>query len=279
MGSAGPDRFGTVPRLMQLNHHRQGAGEPLVLIHGLGSHWQMWEPVIDELAAHHDVIALDLPGFGASPMPPGDTPAGADSLCDLVLGFLAELGVERPHVAGNSLGGLVALELGRRGQARTVCGVSPAGFANPLETRGAKALLWSTKRLTHGLGSRAIPLLVRPRGRLLMMNAFVAHPERIPATEAVSMTAAFADAPWFDANLQAVEPWEADRGPIPGDVPVTLLWGDRDRVLWPWQGKRAVQLLPGATLVPLPGCGHLPTFDDPELVSGLMLQAAGGVPR
>jgi pimeloyl-ACP methyl ester carboxylesterase len=270
----------TVPRLMTLalNHHRRGAGEPLVLIHGLGSHWQMWEPVLDALAAHHDVIALDLPGFGASPMPPADTPAGLDSLCDLVQAFLAQLHVEKPHIAGNSLGGMMALELGRRGAARTVCAVSPAGFFNPLETHGARALLWSTNRLTRALSTRANPLLARPRGRILMMNAFAAHPERIPASEAVSMTAAFANAPWFHANLKAIEPWEAVR-PMPANLPITLLWGDRDRILWPWQGKRAVQLLPGAELVPLAGCGHLPTFDDPELVSGLMLHATGADAR
>jgi pimeloyl-ACP methyl ester carboxylesterase len=260
---------------MRLNHHRQGAGEPLVLIHGLGSHWQMWEPVIDALAARHDVIALDLPGFGASPMPAPGTPPGLDSLCELVSGFISELGIERPHVAGNSLGAMVALELGRRGHARTVCAVSPAGFFNPLEQGGAQALLWSTARLSRWLSPRANGLLARPRGRLLLINAFVAHPARIPATEAVAMTAAFAGAPWFAANLKAIEPWDAGRGPISAEVPVTLLWGDRDRILWPWQGDRAVRALPGARLVRLPGCGHLPTFDDPQLVSGLMLQATG----
>jgi pimeloyl-ACP methyl ester carboxylesterase len=260
---------------MALNHHRQGAGEPLVLIHGLGSHWQMWQPVLDTLATRHEVIALDLPGFGASPMPPAGTAAGVDSLCELVTDFLSELGIERPHVAGNSLGGMVALELGRRGQARTVCAVSPAGFSNPLETAGARALLWSTNRLTRVLSPRANRLIARPRGRVLLMNGFVAHPSRIPAGEAVSMTAAFAAAPWFDANLKAIAQWDAERGSIPADVPVTLLWGDHDRILWPWQGDRATQVLPGARLVPLAGCGHLPTFDDPAQVSGLMLQAAG----
>ena len=78
-----------MPRLMQLNHYRAGAGEPLVLLHGIGSHWQMWEPVLPMLSARHDVIAVDLPGFGDSPMPPPGTPPGIDSLCDLVLGFLA----------------------------------------------------------------------------------------------------------------------------------------------------------------------------------------------
>ena len=260
---------------MRLNYQRQGAGEPLVLIHGIGSHWQMWQPVLDALAAHHDVIALDLPGFGDSPMPAAGTPAGPQSLCELTSSFLSELGIERPHIAGNSLGGLVALELGRAGRARTVCALSPAGFLNSPETVATRALLRSTAHLCRWLSPRANGLIARPRGRILLMNAFVAHPDRIPATEAVSMTAAFAQAPWFEATLTATGPWDAARGPIRSDVPVTLLWGDRDRVLWPWQGDRAVRLLPGARLAPLTGCGHVPTFDDPEQVSRLMLEATG----
>jgi pimeloyl-ACP methyl ester carboxylesterase len=66
---------------MELNHHRAGAGEPLVLLHGIGSHWQMWEPVLPALTARHEVIAVDLPGFGDSPMPPPGTPPGIDSVC------------------------------------------------------------------------------------------------------------------------------------------------------------------------------------------------------
>src|ERR1700685_2413189 len=100
---------------MQLNHYRAGAGEPLVLLHGIGSHWQMWEPVLSVVTAHDGVIAAALRGFGDSPMQPPGTPPGLDSLCELVLGFLEQLGVERPHVAGNSLGGMMTLELARRG--------------------------------------------------------------------------------------------------------------------------------------------------------------------
>ena len=53
---------------MKLHHIRQGAGEPLVLIHGLGGSIVVWKPVIDLLAAERDVVAIDLPGFGASPI-------------------------------------------------------------------------------------------------------------------------------------------------------------------------------------------------------------------
>jgi pimeloyl-ACP methyl ester carboxylesterase len=83
---------------MMLNHHRVGTGEPLVLIHGVGSRWQVWEPVIDTLAAHFDVIAIDLPGFGGSDPLPHTT---VDTLTDALHAFLTEQGLERPHLAGN----------------------------------------------------------------------------------------------------------------------------------------------------------------------------------
>jgi pimeloyl-ACP methyl ester carboxylesterase len=95
----------------------------------------MWQPVLGRLAEHHDVVAVDLPGFGASPMPPPDTPPGIDSQVRLVTEFLAELGMERPHVAGNSMGGLIALEMAARGLARSATALSPAGFANRSEKR------------------------------------------------------------------------------------------------------------------------------------------------
>src|ERR1700754_142475 len=126
---------------VQLNHRRTGSGDPLVLMHGIGSRWQMWEPVIGPLAEHHDVIAVDLPGFGASPMPPPGTPPGIDSQIALVSEFLAQLGVERPHVAGNSMGGLLALEMAGRGLARSATALSPAGFASRSQMTYGKVAL------------------------------------------------------------------------------------------------------------------------------------------
>ena len=118
---------------MQLNHHRAGSGEPLVLIHGIGSRWQVWEPILDRLASEREVIALDLPGFAGSPVPPPGTPAGVPSLTLLVGEFLDELGLDRPHVAGNSLGGWIALELAKLGRVRSATAHSPAGFWNRSE--------------------------------------------------------------------------------------------------------------------------------------------------
>ena len=260
---------------MQLRYYRSGHGDPLVLIHGIGSRWQMWDPVIDRLVAHRDVIALDLPGFGASPMPPPGTPPGVASLASLVAGFLDELGVAQPHVAGNSLGGLIALELARRGQVRSATAISPAGFANRPEMAGARASLWLGVRAARRLAARADTLLATRPGRRLALSLFVAHPARVSAADAAASVRALAGAPWFDATLPTIHA-RAFTGGEGITVPVTVAWGDRDRLLLPRQARRVTAAIPAARIVSLPGCGHLATYDDPDRVAAVLLEGSAG---
>src|SRR4051794_39343223 len=99
---------------IEVVYERRGKGSPLVLMHGIGHRWQAWEPVLDLLAAHHDVIAVDLPGFGRSPLLPDrdySMPTAVAMAAEMFAGF----GLDRPHVAGNSLGGVLALELASQG--------------------------------------------------------------------------------------------------------------------------------------------------------------------
>src|SRR6185312_10327220 len=172
-----------------------GSGEPLVLMHGIGSRWQMWEPVIGRLAEHHDVLAVDLPGFGASLMPPPGTPPGIDSQIALVSEFLAELGVKSPHVAGNSLGGLLALEMAVRGMVRSATALSPAGFANRTEMTYGPVSLWLSVRLARRTAPYSEKLFATAFGLKAGLSLFVAHPERLTAAEAAENTRALAGAP------------------------------------------------------------------------------------
>jgi pimeloyl-ACP methyl ester carboxylesterase len=90
---------------------RTGSGPTLVLLHALGLSRSAWDPVVPALAERFDVVAVDLPGFGASPPLPPTTPASPEALAAAVGALLDELGLTAPHVVGNSLGGGVALEL------------------------------------------------------------------------------------------------------------------------------------------------------------------------
>ncbi|MFD0775677.1 alpha/beta fold hydrolase, partial [Streptomonospora algeriensis] len=120
-----------------------GKGEPVLLLHGLGHHRRAWQPVVADLAPHHRVLAPDLPGFGDSPAPGPEAlydpcpPYDVGFLVDAVLKLCADLGLERPHVVGNSLGGAVALEMAVRGKAASVTALSPIGFGSAARTAGA----------------------------------------------------------------------------------------------------------------------------------------------
>jgi pimeloyl-ACP methyl ester carboxylesterase len=254
-----------------LSNDRSGSGETVVLIHGVGSFWQAWKPVIEAIGGERDVIALDLPGFGGSPTLPIGVVPNARALAGAVADFLTELGVDKPVVGGNSLGGWVALELARQGRARAVVGVSPAGFATRLESAAARAQLRASWR---GAQQPAISeeLLRRPRGRVLALGGLVGRPQQTPAAEAIAATRNLAASAGFDATVNTITKDRLASGHEIA-VPVTLLWGTRDMILFPWQAKRALRELPRARLVPLPGAGHVPMWDDPETIARELLSA------
>jgi pimeloyl-ACP methyl ester carboxylesterase len=233
----------------------------------------VWQPVLGRLQEVREIIAADLPGFGKSPMPPPGTPAGVASLVGLVCEFLEGLGLEAPHLAGNSLGGWIALELAKLGRARTVTVLSPAGFHNARERRYQHGLMWILVRLARLLAPVAEPLLSPPLGRRLVLGQLAGHPERIPPAEAVDHLRAFAHAPWFDETLPATN---SDRfgGGERIAVPVTIAWAEHDRLLLPRQAPRALRAIPSARAVILRGCGHVPTYDDPAQIAGVLLEGS-----
>ncbi|MEU9113580.1 alpha/beta fold hydrolase [Streptomyces sp. NPDC048483] len=252
-------------------YERKGAGDPIVLLHGIGHHLQAWRPVCDILAASHEVIALDLPGFGASPALPGGSSYDLPTVVPLLAAAFAELGVERPHVVGNSLGGLLALELGRAKAVRSVTALSPAGFWTPAERRYAFGVLRGMYAGAQALPEPVVQSLARSViGRASLTGTIYAHPGRRSPEAVVAETRALRQAPGFAPTLAAGRGvrFTAD---VP-DVPVTIGWGSRDRLLMPRQGVRAKHTIPGARLVRLPGCGHVPMNDDPALVARVILE-------
>jgi pimeloyl-ACP methyl ester carboxylesterase len=252
---------------VSIEFHREGAGTPVVLLHGIGHHWQAWQAVIARLAESFDVIACDSPGFGRSePLPPGVEPT-ASAYADAFASFFGELGVERPHVAGNSMGGAIALELARRGAVSSVTAFSPAGFWTPAERRFAQTSL----RLLAGTPAPLRPvvraLASSGAGRALLFKQLFAWPERIPAGEAVSALDDAWAAPAFAPALTAFDGYEFRAGDEVRGTPVTVAWGRYDHLLiYSRQAPRARKRLPWARHVTL-GAGHVPFFDDPGAVA------------
>jgi pimeloyl-ACP methyl ester carboxylesterase len=261
---------------VSINHHREGAGPPLVLLHGVGQHWQAWRPVIGLLAGEFEVIACDSPGFGRSaPLADGVEPT-IGAYVDAFEGFFAELGLARPHVAGNSMGGAIALELARHNAVRSVSAFSPAGFWTAAERRFCQVSLAALAQTPAALRP-ALAALARTRaGRVALFSQTFGRPARIPAEEAVATLRDAWSAPAFKAALAAFdhysfgEPQELD-----GRLPVTIAWGKRDRLLpYALQAPRARALLPRARHLTL-GAGHVPFFDDPAAVAETIRSGAG----
>ncbi|POX45858.1 alpha/beta hydrolase [Streptomyces sp. Ru71] len=261
------------PQPVTVSYARVGHGAPLLLLHGIGHHRQAWDPVVDILAADRDVIAVDLPGFGASPALP--QPLAYDlPTTTAVFGALCEaLELERPHVAGNSLGGLIALELGRERLVRSVTALSPAGFWSEAERRYAFGVLLAMRGISRRLPLPLVEQLSRSAaGRTALTSTIYARPARRAPEAVVAETRALAGATGFAATLAAGATVRFTDD-IPG-IPVTVAWGSRDRLLVPRQGVRAKQIMPKARLVRLPGCGHCPMNDDPALVARVILDGS-----
>ncbi|MEO3876151.1 alpha/beta fold hydrolase [Nonomuraea sp. B12E4] len=243
------------------------------MVHGLGLSRRTWDAVVPYLRGRREVIAIDLPGFGLSP----DWPAGLRQ--DLpttarVLGAaFTALGIERPHVAGHSLGGLVALGLGQAGLVRSVTALTPAGFWNDAERRYAFAVLATARRISLTVPDGAAEWLsTTAAGHAILAGMLYADPTACPPGAVRACLRSLRESVGFDATLRAGRTHGLFSGQIPG-VPITIVWGTADRILLPRQAQRATAVLPQARLIWLPGCGHVPMNDAPELVANVILQA------
>ena len=258
-----------------LAYERHGAGEPLVLLHGVTHRRQAWYPVLDELAEQREVILVDLPGHGQSPPFVLDGLPVKEALRRDFEGFLDELGLDRPHIAGNSLGGLVALHAAVNGRARSVTALSPAGFWRDeaefaYTRRFFVGLLALADRLGPGVERAARSRLIKQ----VVYSSLMAHPSRVPTDHVLGDTRAFMYArPTLRTMLAAAEPFTEE---VPRDVPVTIAWSGRDLVLPRWQADTAKRRLPHAEHVMLRGVGHVPMFDNPREIAKVLLR--GSVP-
>jgi pimeloyl-ACP methyl ester carboxylesterase len=257
---------------MGLDHHRGGEGEPLLLIHGIGHTWRGWKPMLPLLEERFDVLAVDMPGFGYSaPFPQGhdSTP---EALADAVEDEMARAGFDRAHIAGNSLGGWIALELARRGRAETVTGISPAGLAHGREKDWGAGILRAV-RWAAANAPAPEALLRNPVTRSLLAGPTTARPWKKDPDELIEEAELFASNPGFEATLPHALGGQP-RGLTTLDVPVLILWGTLDIVLIPRQGRRFERLIPGAELRYIRGIGHVPMSDAPEELAGAIADFA-----
>lgn len=253
---------------VEIAFDREGAGEPLLLMHGIGMSRSVWRPVIPLLRERRDVIAVDLPGHGASPPVPAHILPAPPGLARLMAQFLDQLGVERAHAAGNSLGAWTALELAKLGRARSAVALDPAG----LWERGnisSFAKLLGMRRSARRLVTPASYLMRTRVGHHLLLRDTIGRPRQVPAEDGVKMIRDLAEATGFEQTLVATHArrFEGGQGI---DVPVTVVFGTRERLI-PKRSRRNDELPSHARWLEPEGLGHVPMWDDPQLVAEIIL--------
>lgn len=253
--------------------NRGGAGTPLVLLHAGMMTWRAWVPVLPLLEAHHEVFAPTLPGHcGGEALGDGVEPS-IRALADALERQLDDAGIADAHVAGNSLGGWLALELARRRRARSVVAFSPPA-AGTLAMNVLHQFLFRAGTLAlRGVAPMA-PWLGRTAvERRLVLRFACERGDRVEAAEMKAMLQAAAACRIGPAWLRTVTQWGAlAPGLDRSSCPILIAWGERDR-LTPYEqfARPLLELVPTAEAVVLPGVGHVPMYDDPELVAGTIL--------
>jgi pimeloyl-ACP methyl ester carboxylesterase len=255
--------------------HRGGSGTPLVLLHGLNASWRVWRPVLGALEAEHDVFAPTLLGHRGGPAPPASGPVTVAQIADGVELLLDAERIETAHVAGNSLGGWVALELGRRGRARSVVALSPVGgWERARDIRRALRLAqFGQSALEHRRRLGLEPLLRRRRSRRMLLRMAMEHADRITVDEATDLIEDLVSCTAFPGIVG----WLRTAAPLdhrgqPAAHPIRIAWAERDRTIPHARfGRGFLYSVPSAEHVTMPGVGHLPMFDDPTLVARTIL--------
>ena len=258
---------------MTLNHVRRGSGSPLLLVHGLGAGWRSWTPILDELARHREVIAVDLPGFGETPPLSGDVSIA--TLADSVADFIREQGLEGVSTVGQSMGGRIVLELARRGVGGDSVALDPGGFWSPRERAVFAATLRPSIVLVRALRGVLPALLSNPVGRTVLLAQLSARPWVLSRETVLPDVRGLADSPSVGAAMNALTKGPLQQGAPAGTVPgrVTIGWGRRDLVTVPKQADRATHLFPDASLHWFERCGHFPQWDVPHEATRLILDS------
>ncbi len=255
---------------LRLDWREAGTGEPLLLLHGIGTTRDDFAALRPRLDAEYRVLAPDLPGHGASPPLPGRPTIAA--ITDAVEADLDELRAGRVHVLGNSIGARVALELARRGRARSVVAISPSGANSPRERLYQGAVLGTT-RLALRAFRPLIPAAARSvAGRSALLGGLRSAPWRAGEEEATALKAGFAEASAFWRMLWWGVLADVPTGLEDVDCPVVLAQGTLD-ALAAGQTPRYLAAVPGSRFVPLLGAGHAPQSDVPETILRLVQQA------
>jgi pimeloyl-ACP methyl ester carboxylesterase len=255
-----------------MNHLRSGTGKPLLLVHGLGGSARSWSTIWEPLVARHDVVAVDLPGFGATPPPRGET--SIRSLCDALTAFIDAQGLRGVDAVGSSMGARLVLELARRGGVLgSVVSLDPGGFWRGWERHAFFSSIWLSIRAVRLLQPLMPAIAANQVARTALLAQFSRRPWALDPAVVLEEMRSYANARSFDGLLRQLAYGEEQEGAPRGsiDAPLVIGWGRQDKVCFPRQAQRALSLFPDARMHWFERCGHFPHWDAPEETAQLIL--------
>jgi pimeloyl-ACP methyl ester carboxylesterase len=256
--------------------YRAGQGEPVVLLHGFTATWRCWLPVLPELVARYDVLAPTLTGHDGGPRRRPDHDHSLSAGARHVEALLDEQGVDTAHLVGNSMGGALALELAKRGRARSVVALSPGGGWHHGDPEGARVERFFRRqlRITRAAQRRLPSIMARPLARRLAFRDIVRHGELLPPAEAVAIARSSLKCEVVEdvfASIRSGEGLLRDLDQV--RVPTLVAWAEHDRVLpLARHQQRFRSEIPGVTFRIMRGVGHVPMSDNPGLVAGTIVE-------
>lgn len=249
-----------------------GTGPKLLLVHGLGGSWQSWSTILEPLGAHRNVIAIDLPGHGATP---AEHDSGTfDGLVGSVQRYIADNGLSGIDVVGSSMGARIVLELARRGGVGNVVALDPGGFWRGWERTFFKTTIGLSGRLLRAIRP-GLPMLSRNTvARTALLAQLSVRPWALAPEMVAAELASLCATPTFDSLVNDLSSGPEQTGPAAKSTGrVVIGWGRHDRLCLPRQAARAKAAFPSAELHWFESSGHFPAWDMPEETVAVILAA------
>ena len=255
-----------------MNQIQRGAGRKLLLVHGLGASWRSWSPILESLSASRTVIAIDLPGHGATP---AQHDSGTfDGLVGSVERYIVEHELTGIDVVGSSMGARLVLELARRGVVGNVVALDPGGFWRGWERTFFKATIGLSGRLLRAIRPGLPTLSRNAASRTALLAQLSAHPWALDPQFVASELTALSTTSTFDALVNSLATGPEQTGPAADSTGrIVIGWGKHDRLCLPKQAARALAAFPSAELHWFESSGHFPMWDMPEETVDVILAA------
>jgi 4,5:9,10-diseco-3-hydroxy-5,9,17-trioxoandrosta-1(10),2-diene-4-oate hydrolase len=257
---------------VKIHYERAGTGRPLLLLHGLVGSAKNWRQNISFLASDSQVYAVDLFNMGESERVPG-LDAGLEATADRVVGCMDALGLDEADVAGHSHGGAVAMMLAAR-HAHRVRRLILFAPANPFCDLGNQLIRFYQTRFGVWL-ARQIPFFPRML-KSTALSRMYGDPSRVTDDALEGYTTGLHVPGTIDHVLQIIRRWSADMGLLRSVLsklagkPTLLIWGDRDRAVGLSSGRQLQRILPLSSLIVIPGAGHIPFEEQPDVCNRAM---------